>query len=201
MIGTSSKPSLRSTFSSSRFSDGRSRSSIKPTLMRSSATLGGHSKGWSMAAKSSPSAPWIASNMSAQSSMDRAIGPSLSIDQESVMQPCRLTRPNVGRKPDAPQARQGETMLPSVSLPIAKPTNPAATAEAEPADDPLEPVRGSHGLRVRPPNQRSPIASAPNDSLATMTAPASSSRAATVALTSITRSLNGVAPQVVGYPG
>ena len=89
-------------------------------------------------------------------------------------------------------------MLPSVSLPIAKPTSPAATAEAEPADEPLEPVRGSHGLRVRPPNQWSPIASAPSDSLATSTAPASSSRAATVAFSSITRSLNGVAPQVVG---
>ena len=84
------------------------------------------------------------------------------------MQPCRLTRPKVGRRPDAPQARQGETMLPSVSLPMAKPTSPAATAEAEPADDPLEPVRGSQGLRVRPPNHWSPIASAPSDSLATM---------------------------------
>ena len=104
-------------------------------------------------------------------------------------------------QPEAPQARQGETILPRVSLPIAKPTRPAATAEAEPADEPLDPVRGSHGLFVRPPNQRSPIASAPSDSLATSTAPASSSRAATVALTSITRSLKGVAPHVVGYPG
>ncbi len=150
---------------------------------------------------SRPSAPWIASRTSAQSSTERVIGPSLSIDQASVIQPCRLTRPNVGRRPVAPQARQGETMLPSVSLPIAKPTRPAATAEAEPADDPLDPFRGSHGLRVRPPNQRSPCASAPSVSLASITAPASSSRAATVAFSSITRSLNGVAPQVVGYPG
>jgi hypothetical protein len=64
------------------------------------------------------------------------------------MQPWRLTRPKVGRRPDAPQARQGETMLPSVSLPIANPTSPAAAAEAEPADDPLDPRLGSHGLRV-----------------------------------------------------
>src|SRR5262245_1183703 len=113
------------------------------------------------------------------------------------MQPCRLTRPNVGRRPDAPPARHGETILPSASLPIAKPTSPAATADAEPAEEPLDPVRGSHGLRVRPRNQRSPIASAPSDSLATSTAPAASSRAATVALTSMTRSLNGVAPHVV----
>src|SRR5579871_4115146 len=107
----------------------------------------------------------MASKTSAQSWTDRVIGPSLSIDQESVMQPCRLTRPNVGRRPVAPQARQGETMLPSVSLPIAKPTSPAAAAEAEPADEPLEPLRGSHGLRVRPPNQRLPCARAPSDSL------------------------------------
>ena len=140
----------------------------------------------------------MASKTRAQSSTERAIGPSLSIDQESDMQPCRLTRPKVGRRPEAPQARQGETMLPSVSLPIAKPTSPAATAEAEPADEPLDPRRGSHGLRVMPPNHWSPIARAPSVSLATSTAPASSSRAATVAFSSITRSLNGVAPQVVG---
>src|SRR5215470_12526153 len=101
----------------------------------------------------------MASKTSAQSWTDRAIGPSLSIDQERVMQPWRLTRPNVGRSPVAPQARQGETMLPSVSLPIAKPTSPAAAAEADPAELPLEPARGSQGLRVRPPNQRSPCAS------------------------------------------
>src|SRR6516165_9649036 len=103
----------------------------------------------------------MASRTKAQSSTERAIGPILSIDQASAMQPLRLTRPNVGRSPVAPQARQGETMLPSVSLPMAKPTRPAAAAAAEPADEPLEPVRGSHGLFVRPPNHRSPIARAP----------------------------------------
>ena len=80
------------------------------------------------------------------------MGPILSIDQESDMQPWRLTRPKVGRRPEAPQARQGETMLPSVSLPSAKPTRPAAAVAADPADEPLEPRRGSHGLRVLPPN-------------------------------------------------
>src|SRR5438552_1672670 len=140
----------------------------------------------------------MASRTSAQSSTDRAIGPSLSIDQERVMQPWRLTRPKVGRRPEAPQARQGETMLPSVSLPIAKPTSPAAAAAAEPADEPLEPLRGSQGLRVRPANHRPPIARAPSDGLATSAEPAASSRAATLAVTSIARLRNGVAPQVVG---
>src|SRR3954466_4926898 len=110
--------------------------------------------------------------MSAQSSTDRAMGPTLSMLQESDMQPKRLTRPKVGLKPLAEQRRQGETMLPSVSVPIAKPTSPATTAAVEPADDPLEPSSGFHGLRVMPPNHWSPSASAPTVSLAIMTAPA-----------------------------
>src|SRR5271166_6703203 len=113
----------------------------------------------------------------AQSSIDRAMGPSLSMLHDRVMQPYRLTRPKVGRSPEAPQARHGETMLPYVSLPMVKPTSPATVALALPADDPLEPVAGAHGLRVRrSPNHRSPEASVPSDSLATRTAPASSSR-------------------------
>ena len=70
---------------------------------------------------------------------------------------------------------------PRVSVPIAKPTRPAAVAEPGPADDPLEPRSGFHGLFVRPPNQRSPCASAPIESFATSTAPASRSRSTTVA--------------------
>src|SRR5262249_24295832 len=126
------------------------------------------------------------------------IGPSLSIDQASVMQPARLTRPKVGRRPEAPQTVQGETMLPSVSLPMAKPISPATVELAEPAQEPLDPVFAFHGLRVMPPNQRSPMAIAPSVILPTSTAPASSSRRATVALVSMTCSLNGAAPQVVG---
>src|SRR3954452_6065559 len=98
----------------------------------------------------------MASRTRAQSSSDRAIGPSLSIDHASDMQPWRLTRPKVGRRPEAPQARQGETMLPRGSLPRAKPPSPAAPAAADPADEPLDPRRGSHGLRVLPPNHMSP---------------------------------------------
>src|SRR5437762_7865118 len=133
----------------------------------------------------------------AQSSTERAIGPILSMLQERAMQPWRLTLPNVGRKPVAPQRVQGETILPSVSLPSAKPTSPAAVAAAEPADEPLDPSLGFQGFRVMPPNQRSPCANAPKVNLATSTAPASSSRAATVALLSRTCSLKGGAPQVV----
>src|SRR5260221_3162436 len=122
----------------------------------------------------------------AQSGGDRAIGPSLSIVQESAIDPVRGTRPNVGRRPVAPQRVHGETIEPSVSDPIAKTTHPDAVAAAGPAEDPLEPSSGFQGLRVRPPNQRSPYANSPRESLATRTAPAASRRWTTVASASIT---------------
>jgi hypothetical protein len=46
--------------------------------------------------------------------------------QESAIAPKRLTRPKVGRIPVVPQRDDGETIEPSVSLPIAKPTQPAS---------------------------------------------------------------------------
>ena len=62
---------------------------------------------------------------------------------------------------------------PRVSVPIENPTSPAEVAEPGPAEDPLDPCSVFQGLRVRPPNQRSPWARAPIVSLATSTAPAS----------------------------
>ena len=79
----------------------------------------------------------------------------------------------------------GEMIEPRVSVPIANPTSPAAVAAPEPADDPLAPSSGFQGFRVRPPNQRSPDARAPIDSLATRIAPASVSRVYTVASVSM----------------
>src|SRR6185312_2822066 len=111
----------------------------------------------------------------AVSSTARQSGPSLSMVQESAIAPVRGTRPNVGRKPVVPQRVEGEEIDPSVSDPMAKATQPAAVADADPADDPLDPCLGFHRLRVIPPNHLSPCASAPNVSLATSTAPAASS--------------------------
>src|SRR5437762_1832437 len=110
----------------------------------------------------------MAAKTRAQSSTDRQIGPSLSMLQASVMQPWRLTRPKVGRRPVVPHSRQGETMLPKVSDPMPKPNRPAAVPEALPAEEPLEPRLGFHGLRVIPPNHLSPIARAPSVVLATI---------------------------------
>src|SRR5215469_7807065 len=123
---------------------------------------------------------------SAQSSAARQIGPSLSIVQASVIAPVRGTKPNVGRKPVVPQRVEGDEIEPNVSEPIAKATHPAAVAEADPADEPLDPWAVFQGLRVRPPNHLSPIANAPKDNFATSTAPASSRRFTTVPSSPIT---------------
>ena len=70
-----------------------------------------------------------------------------------LIAPVRGTNPNVGRNPVQPQRVEGEEIDPSVSDPMLNATQPAAVADAGPADDPLEPCRGFHGLRVIPPNQ------------------------------------------------
>src|SRR5690242_16837051 len=107
------------------------------------------------------------------------MGPSLSSDQQRVIAPVRGTRPYVGRRPFTPQRRLGLTMLPSVSLPIEKPTRPAAVAAPGPALDPDAPSSSSHGFIVWPPNQMSLSASAPMLNFATNTAPAWYKRATT----------------------
>src|SRR5688500_8356545 len=130
---------------------------------------------------SRPSGLAIACITIAQSSAWRQIGPSRSIVHDSAMQPWRLMRPKVGRRPASPQRADGLRIDPLVSLPIANATQPAAVADEGPADDPLDPTAGSHGLLVCPPNQLSPDASSPVVSFATSTAPASRSISTTLA--------------------
>src|SRR5438876_8662100 len=140
----------------------------------------------------------MAYNTSIASSTLRVMGPSLSSDQQSVIAPVRGTRPYVGRSPVSPQRMLGPTMLPPVSLPIANATKPAAVAAPGPALDPDDPSSSSHGFIVCPPNQMSLSASAPSDSLATSTAPASFRRRTTAESSVGTRFRNGSAPYVVG---
>src|SRR6202161_65608 len=128
------------------------------------------------------------------------MGPSLSSDQHSVIAPVRATRPYVGRNPVTPQRMDGLTMLPPVSLPMAKPTSPAAVAAPGPALEPDEPSSGSQGFTVCPPNQMSFSASAPRLTSTTSTAPASFNRCTTTASRLGLRSLNGSAPYVVAIP-
>ena len=122
------------------------------------------------------------------------------MDQQSVIAPVRGTLPNVGRRPVTPQRIEGSMMLPSVSLPIEKPTSAAAVAAPGPALLPPDPSSRSHGFMVCPPNQTSFNASAPRESFATRTAPAAWSRATTAASASGTRFRYGSAPQVVRIP-
>ena len=203
-ISTSSIPRRRTASSAAR-SSSLTRSPSNhfgeyPTRSSLIERVASNSYGISIDEGSPGSAPRIASSTSAQSSTVRQIAPILSNDQHSAMAPVRATRPNVGRSPVAPQRIQGETMEPSVSVPRLNPNRPAAVPAADPALDPLEPFSRFQGLLVRPSNQRSPYANAPSVVLATSTAPASSSRFTTAASSSGTRSLYGVAPQVVLIP-
>src|SRR6266571_3073304 len=142
----------------------------------------------------------MALSTSAQSSTERHMGPVLSMLQLSAIAPKRLTRPKVGRSPVTPQIADGARIEPSVSVPMEKPTNPPAVADPGPADEPCDPIDVSHGFIVCPANQMSSSANSPVASLPMSTAPASRSLVTTVASTSMMRSLNGAAPQVVGYP-
>jgi hypothetical protein len=58
---------------------------------------------------------------------------------DKAMAPVRGIRPKVGRRPVAPFLVDGETIEPSVSLPILKPTSPATVVAPGPAEDPLDP--------------------------------------------------------------
>src|SRR5262249_1851808 len=106
------------------------------------------------------------------------------------------TRPNVGRRPVTPQRIAGLTMLPPVWLPMENATSAEAVAAPGPALDPDAPSSKSHGFIVWPPNQMSLSASAPSESLANSTAPASFSLRTTAESAEGTRLRNGSAPYV-----
>src|SRR5438034_865452 len=67
------------------------------------------------------------------------------------MTPDRLTRPSVGLIPTMPQHVDGETIEPSVSVPIATAQRLAATATPEPELDPDGVRSRAYGLRHCPP--------------------------------------------------
>ena len=79
------------------------------------------------------------SSTNAASSTLCAIGPILSIDQLNAIAPVRGTSPKLGRRPVVPHRVLGLEIDPNVSVPMPNPTQPAATALATPALDPLDP--------------------------------------------------------------
>src|SRR5947199_2862263 len=82
----------------------------------------------------------IAVNTVAASATVRAWGPTVSCVCEIGMTPARLTSPTVGLIPTTPLAFAGQTMLPSVSVPM---ETVARFPEAAAPDPELDP----HGLR------------------------------------------------------
>ena len=103
-------------------------------------------------------------------------------ESTSDITPARPTAPNVGRSAVAPQRSAGAIRLPSVSVPIANGSVPAATAAAGPALDPEEPSAMFQGFLTMPPHHTSSKAISPVASLATSTAPALRRRSYAVAL-------------------
>src|SRR3954467_15315409 len=86
---------------------------------------------------------WMTPSTAAASATVRPCGPKVSWVCDKGTPPARLVSPTVGLMPTTPLALPGQTMLPSVSLPIDTAAKLADAAAPEPA---LEP----HGLRLMP---------------------------------------------------
>src|SRR5215207_9098661 len=80
--------------------------------------------------------PAMASSRMAQSRTDLAIGPAWSSELAKETMPQREQRPYVGLMPQMPVKAAGWRMEPPVSVPVAAGAMPAATAAADPPDDP-----------------------------------------------------------------
>src|SRR5205823_3644172 len=93
--------------------------------------------------------------------------------------PARPTRPYVGLRPTTPQQAAGSRIEPPVSLPRAPTTKPAATAAAEPLEEPPAAWPRFHGFWTSPwwgLSPKGPSASSVMLSLPSVTAPASPRR-------------------------
>src|SRR2546422_976773 len=118
------------------------------------------------------------------------------------MTPDRLTRPSVGLIPTMPQHVAGETIEPSVSVPIATAQRLAATATPEPELDPDGVRSRAYGLRHCPPRPLQPLddrverkfAHSERFALPSSTAPAARSRSTRKA------SRGGVTPESASDP-
>jgi len=96
----------------------------------------------------------------------------------------RGRRPKVGLSPNTPHSDAGTRIEPLVSEPSVSGTCPAATAAAEPPEEPPGTRAVSQGLRTGPKAEFSldePIANSSQLSLPRLTQPACARRATTVA--------------------
>src|SRR6266508_6384926 len=107
-------------------------------------------------APSRGSIPAIAPSRMAASRTVRAMGPAVSWLCAMGMMPARLTRPSVGLMPTSPLLFEGQTMEPSVSVPMAAAARLAATAAPDPELDPHGLRSRTYGLRHCPPRADQP---------------------------------------------
>src|SRR3989475_8264997 len=142
------------------------------------------SPGRSTIVASRSSLPKIVSHTIAASSTVFVNGPTWSRDEANATTPQRGTRPYVGFMPTTPQSAAGWRIEPPVSVPSAKSASPAATATADPPEDPPGTRSVRHGFFTGPNAEFSldePIANSSRLVFPSMTAPRSSSRSTTVA--------------------
>src|SRR3954453_7211243 len=109
-----------------------------------------------MVAGSAGSLPAITPRSAAASRTLAVIGPAVSWLWLIGTTCVRLTRPTVGFKPTMPLIAAGHVIDPSVSVPIARRTNPAATAAPLPLDDPHGLRSSAQGLWTCPPTALQP---------------------------------------------
>src|SRR5256885_11897194 len=99
----------------------------------------------------------MAPSSAAASATVRVIGPAVSWLCAIGTMPVRLTRPSVGLMPTRPLPVDGDTIEPSVSVPMAKAARLAATAAPEPELDPDGLRSSAYGFFVCPPRPLQPL--------------------------------------------
>ena len=136
------------------------------------------------AEKSPPDGSAMAFNKIAASKTLLVIGPTWSSDSDSGTTPLALTRPNCGFKPTTPHCDAGSRIEPAVSVPIAANPSPAATAVAEPPEEPPAMCSRFHALWTSPKQliiELPPYANSCRFCLPSITAPARFRRVTTSA--------------------
>ncbi len=105
--------------------------------------------------RAAPFASLIWSAINAQSATCRVIGPAATSPVHTCSSGSNDTRPRCGFNPNSPVLAAGIRIDPAPSVPIAPPTNPAATAAADPPLDPPGECSRDHGFRVTPAHELS----------------------------------------------
>ena len=106
--------------------------------------------------------------------------PTVSSDDANAMRPYREMSPYVGFSPTTPHSDAGWRTEPPVSVPRAHTASPAATAAADPPEDPPGTVSRPHGLCTGPNAEFSfdePMANSSQLVFPRSTEPAAASRA------------------------